>query len=249
MGVAQRISAIFKAKASKTLDRAEDPRETLDYSYDRQLELLLQKVRRGLSDVVTSRNRVDLQAQQLQASGTNLEDQARQALSQNREDLAREAVSRRAALLSQLAQLKGQHDQLSGEERKLSDAARRLQAKVDAFKVQKENIKATFTAAEAQTKINEAVTGISEEMGDVGLAMQRAQDRTEQMRARAGPLDEMIASGALEDLSGSTDPLQVELDRVSQTTGVELELARLKQELEGPEGSKQMQAPKAGEEA
>ncbi|MDQ4148724.1 MAG: PspA/IM30 family protein [Actinomycetota bacterium] len=241
MGLAQRISAIFKAKASKALERAEDPRETLDYSYERQLDLL-QKVRRGLSDVATSRKRVELQAQQLQATAAKLEDQARQALSQNREDLAREAVSRRAALLSQLADLKAQHDQLNGEEQKLSEAARRLQAKIDAFRVRKETIKATYTAAEAQTKINEAVTGISEEMGDVGLAMQRAQDRTEQMRARAGALDEMIASGALEDLTGPSDPLQAELDRVSQTSGVDLEIARLKQELEGPQAPKQIEA-------
>jgi phage shock protein A len=241
MGLAKRISGIFKAKASKALDRAEDPRETLDYSYERQLELL-QKVRRGLSDVATSRKRVELQAQKLQAAGAKLEDQARQALAQDREDLAREAVSRRAALTAQLADLKAQHDQLSGEEQKLAEASRRLQAKVDAFRVRKETIKATYTAAEAQTKINEAVTGISEEMGDVGLAMQRAQDRTEQMKARAGALDDMIASGALEDLSQSSDPLQAELDRVSQSTGVELELARLKQEIGTSDRPKEIEA-------
>lgn len=230
MGIAQRISTIFKAKASKALDRAEDPRETLDYSYERQLELL-QKVRRGLTDVATSRKRVELQAQQLRDTGEKLEDQARQALAQNREDLAREAVARRSAILTQLSELKGQHDQLKGEEEKLSEAARRLQAKVDAFRIRKETIKATYTAAEAHTKINEAVTGISEEMGDVGMAMQRAHDRTEQMRARAGALDEMISSGALEDLSAPADPIQAQLDNYNRTTGVEIELERLKQEL------------------
>ncbi|HEX2053389.1 MAG TPA: PspA/IM30 family protein [Actinomycetota bacterium] len=230
MGIGRRISTIFRAKASKALDRAEDPRETLDYSYERQQELL-QKVRRGLSDVATSRKRVELQAQQLRASGEKLESQARQALTQGREDLAREAVARRTAILDQLTELKAQHDQLKAEEEKLSEASRRLQAKVDAFRIKKETIKATYTAAEASTRINEAVTGISEEMGDVGLAMRRAEDRTEQMRARAGALDEMISSGALEDLTGPSDPIQAQLDSYNRTTGVELELERLKQEI------------------
>ena len=230
MGLGRRVSAIFRAKASKALDRAEDPRETLDYSYERQQELL-QKVRRGLTDVATSRKRVELQAQQVKASADKLEDQAKQALGQNREDLAREAVSRRTVLLSQLSELKAQHDQLRSEEDKLSQASQRLQAKVDAFRIRKETIKATYTAAEASTKINEAVTGISEEMGDVGLAMQRAQDKTEQMRARASALDEMISTGALEDLTRSTDPIQAQLDSFNQTSGVELELDRLRKEL------------------
>jgi phage shock protein A len=230
MGIGRRISTIFRAKASKALDRAEDPRETLDYSYERQQELL-QKVRRGLTDVATSRKRVELQAQQLRAAGEKLEDQAKQALEQNREDLAREAIERRTGILSQLTELKVQHEQLKAEEQKLTDASRRLQAKVQAFKIKKETIKATYTAAEAQTRINEAVTGISEEMGDVGMAMQRAQDRTEQMRARAGALDEMISSGALEDLSAPADPIQAQLDSFNQTSGVELELDRLKKEI------------------
>jgi phage shock protein A len=245
MGLAQRVSAIFKAKASKALDRAEDPRETLDYSYERQLELL-QKVRRGLTDVATSRKRVELQAQQLKASAEKLEDQAKQALAQNREDLAREAVSRRTSILSQLSDLKAQHDQLRAEEDKLSDGSRRLQAKVDAFRIKKETIKATYTAAEASTKISEAVTGISEEMGDVGLAMQRAQNKTEQMKARAGALDEMIASGALEDLSQSTDPIQAQLDSFNQSTGVELELDRLRKELGQGTEQKAIEAKEGG---
>jgi phage shock protein A len=245
MGLARRVSAIFRAKASKALDRAEDPRETLDYSYERQLELL-QKVRRGLTDVATSRKRVELQAQQLKASADKLEQQAKQALTQNREDLAREAVARRTSILSQVSELKAQHDQLRAEENKLSDAARRLQAKVDAFKIRKETIKATYTAAEASTKISEAVTGISEEMGDVGLAMQRAQDKTEQMRARAGALDEMIATGALEDLTRSADPIQAELDTFNQTAGVDLELERLKAELGQGSDQKTLEAKEGG---
>ena len=230
MGMMKRMADIFKAKANKALDKAEDPRETLDYSYERQLEMLT-KVRRGLADVATSRKRIELQATQLKASGAKLEGQARQALAANREDLAREALTRREAIGGQLTDLEAQHTQLTAEEAKLTQASQRLQAKVEAFRTRKETIKATYTAAEAQTKIGEAVSGISEEMGDVGTAMQRAEDKIATMQARAGAIDDLLASGALDDATASSDPIQAELDRVAATSGVDGELARMRAEL------------------
>jgi phage shock protein A len=239
MSVMKRMSMIFKSKANKALDRMEDPRETLDYSYQRQLEML-QKVRRGVADVATSRKRLELQIQQLEVQQNKLTDQGKKALQVGREDLAREALTRRAGLDGQLGDLRTQYTQLQGEEEKLTLAAQRLQAKVDAFRTKKETIKATYTAAEAQTRINEAFSGISEEMGDVGLAIQRAEDKTAQMQARAGAIDELLASGALEDFSGPKDDIQAELDRLGSTTGVDLELERMKAELGQGQAPKQL---------
>jgi phage shock protein A len=231
MSVMKRVSMIFKAKANKALDRMEDPRETLDYSYQRQLEMLTQ-VRRGVADVATSRKRVELQMNSLRQNQNKLEGQAKQALGAGREDLAREALGRKAALQSQLTDLENQYQSLQADEEKLTVASQRLQAKVEAFRMQKETIKATYTAAEAQSRIGEAVSGISEEMGDVGMAVQRAQDKTAQMQARAGAIDELMASGALEDMTGTPrDDIQAELDSMRGGQNIELELQRLKGEL------------------
>jgi phage shock protein A len=231
MGVMKRVSMVFRAKANKALDRMEDPRETLDYSYQTQLELL-QKVRRGVADVATSRKRLELQVNQLNQQAGKLDRQARDSLAAGREDLAREALTRKAGLQSQLQDLQTQYESLQGEEEKLTQASQRLQAKVDAFRTRKETIKATYTAAEAQTRINEAFTGISEEMSDVGMAIQRAEDKTAQMQARAGALDELMASGALDDLvSGPHDDIQAELDRMGAGHGVDRELEQMKKEL------------------
>ena len=234
MSIMKRMGLVFRSKANKALDRAEDPRETLDYSYQKQLELL-QKVRRGVADVATSRKRLELQLNQLQQQQQKLHDQAQKALSMGREDLAREALTRRSGLQQQVDSLQQQHAQLQGEEEKLTMASQRLQAKVEAFRTRKESMKATYTAAEAQTKIGEAFSGISEEMGDVGLAMQRAEDKTAQMQARSGALDELMASGALEDVStpGGQDDITRELDAMSSTSDVELELAQMKQQVSG----------------
>jgi phage shock protein A len=228
MSLMKRMSLIFRSKANKALDRAEDPRETLDYSYQRQVELL-SKVRRGVADVATSRKRVELQVAQLEQQENKLTEQAKKALSMGREDLAREALTRKSGLAGQVGELRQQQAQLQGEEEKLTMASQRLQAKVEAFRTKKETIKATYTAAEAQTRINEAISGIGEEMGDVGMAMQRAEDKTLEMQARAGAVDELLASGALDDLTaGPSDDITRQLDALSSTSDVEAELAALK---------------------
>jgi phage shock protein A len=230
MGFWQRFSTVFKAKANKAIDRLEDPRETLDYSYEKQLEML-QKVKRGLLDVATSRKRLELQGEQLQAKAAKLHEQAKRAMEAGREDLAREALTRRAAIEPELESLKTQHAQLQAEEAKLTEFSKRLSTHIEAFRSRKETIKATYTAAEAQTKVGEALSGISEEWGDIGLAVQRAEDKTASLQARAGAIDELLASGALDDLSTPGDRIDAELGRVVATSQVDAELARLKAEL------------------
>ena len=163
---------------------------------------------------------------------------AQRALESNREDLAREALTRKAGLTTQLQDLQTQHAALQAEEEKLVRASTRLQAKVDAFRTRKETIKATYSAAEAQTRINEAFTGISEEMSDVGMAIQRAEDKTLQLQARASAVDELLASGALEDPTGSVgSDLDRELDALSSGASVENELAAMKAQLSGGSGT------------
>ncbi len=244
MSLSKRLALIFRAKASRALDRAEDPRETLDYSYQKQMEMV-QQVRRGLADVATSRKRVELQKNQLTARADKLEQQAAASLAAGREDLAREALTRRSAAQQQLTDLTQQEAALQDQQDKLTAALQRLEAKVEAFRTRKETIKANYSAAEAETRVGEAVSGISEEMGDVGLAMQRAEDKTAQLQARAGAIDDLLVSGALEDATGSTkDDIQVELERMSSTSDVEAELSRLKTAL--PVGSSPQDALTAG---
>lgn len=231
MGVLSRMTTIFKAKISKLLDAAEDPHETLEYSYQRQLELL-QKVKRNLAEVVASKKRLELQMVRLKENMDKLESQAREALSMGREDLARQALERRQVLADQIEGLREQIKSIEEEQEKLTSVEARLQAKVEAFRTKKEVIKAQYSAAQAQVKISEAVTGLSEELADVSLTIQRAEEKTENMRARALAIDELVARGVLEDaLETGKDPLEAELKKISGQSKVEEELARLKQEV------------------
>ncbi len=230
MGVFSRIAAIFQAKTNKVLNRVEDPRDTLDLSYEKQLESLT-KVRRSVADVATAKKRIELQAGQLHKQAERLQDQAKAALAQGNEPLAREALSRRAAIGEQLGELETQHTQVTDQQDKLVETSQRLQGQVEQFRTRKETMKASYTAAQAQTQVGEAISGISKSMGDAGGAMQRAQDKIAGMQARAGAIDELLASGALSDLDHPVDDIQAQLDRVSSGTQVDSELAALKAEL------------------
>jgi phage shock protein A len=225
-----RLSLIFKAKFSKALDRAENPNETLDYSYEEQLRQL-QNVKRGIADVTTAKKRLELQYTSMQQQVDKLDGQARDALKVNREDLAREAVTRKTAVQGQLDGIMQQGQQLEAQQQKLIEGERTLQAKVEAFRTQKEVIKAQYSAAEAQVRIGEAATGIGEQMADVGLAVQRAKDKTEQLQARANAIDELTTSGALTDLTSSGDDIDRQLAQISQGGQVDDELAKMKAEL------------------
>jgi phage shock protein A len=246
VGLGKRISTIFQAKSNAALDKMEDPRQTLDLSYEQQLDNLT-KIKRAVADVATARKRVEIQAEQLKTQGDKLAEQAKAALAQGNEPLAREALGRREAIAAQLQDLDAQHATIVEQEDKLTQTSQRLQAEVEAFRTKKETIKATYTAAEASSHINEAVAGISTSMTDAGSAMQRAQDKVAQMQARSGALDELLASGALTDLNSPTDDIQAQLDKAGKTASVDAQLAALKAQLAagtGPEPAGELPTPK-----
>jgi len=229
MGLLERMSTTVKAKMSKIMGQLEDPRETLDYSYEKQLELL-QNVKRGVADVTTSKKRLELQKARLQAGLDKADAQAKEAVKAGRDDLAKMALERKIGLQSQMESLDQQIADLEAEQQKLMAAEGRLATKVEAFRAKKETIKAQYSAAEAQVKVTESVTGISEEMADVGLAVERAEEKTESMKARSAALDELLDSGVLEDYSGG-DRIDKELAKAKAAGDVDAELARLKSEV------------------
>lgn len=230
MSMFGRMNTIFQSKMNRVLDKAEDPNETLDYSYEKQLQLL-QNVKRGLADLVTSKRRLQLQRDKIQGDLDKLDSQAQQALASNREDLARTALQRKVAIQEQLSGLDSQIASLEAQQQKLTDAQQKLQTKIETFRSTKEATKAQYTAAQAQVKISEAASGISEEMADVGLAIQRAQDKTEQMQARASALDDLMVSGALPDYTGGTNDIDRELAQLGTDDAVEKQLAAMKAQI------------------
>src|SRR6266567_4523674 len=200
-GMSGRMSTVIKAKISRLLDKAEDPGETLDYSYQKQLESL-QNVKKGIADVVTAKKRLQMQSQKLEQT--------------------------------ELQSLDQQVTELEGQQQKLTDSEQKLRQKIEAFRTKKEVIKAQYSAAEAQVRISEAATGVGEQMADVGLAMQRAVDKTENMKARASAVSELEEAGTFDDitqLGSGEDDIDRQLKQLSSQPAVDDELAKMKSEL------------------
>jgi phage shock protein A len=234
-GLTGRMSTVIKAKISKLLDRAEDPAETLEYSYQKQIELL-QNVKKGIADVVTSKKRLQLQEEKLQQQIVKLDTQARQALAAGNEELARTALERKNGAQNELQSLDGQIAELERQQEQMTSSEARLRTKIEQFRSKKEVIKAQYSAAEAQVRISEAATGVGEEMADVGLAMQRALDKTEQMKARADAVSELEQAGTFQDLTAlgpGEDDIDRQLRELASTSEVDSELEKMKAELAG----------------
>jgi phage shock protein A len=232
-GLSGRMSTVVKSKISKLLDKAEDPSETLEYSYQKQMELL-QNVKKGIADVVTSKKRLQLQTEKLQQQVVKLDTQARQALAAGNEDLARVALERKNVAQTELQSLDSQVAELENQQQQMTASEQKLRTKIESFRSRKEVIKAPYSAAEAQVKISEAATGVGEEMADVGLAMQRALDKTENMKARASAVQELEAAGTFEDLTqigSGEDDIDRQLRQLSSTSEVDSDLAKMKAEL------------------
>jgi phage shock protein A len=229
LGLTNRITTLLKQKVNTLLDKYEDPKEALDYSYQNQIETM-NKLRRSIAEVVTAKTRLQMQKTKLVENIRTLDEESRRAIDQDREDLAKLALERKNANMLQLQNLDKQIVDMQTQQDKLEQTEKRLSTKVEEFRSKKEVIKAQYTAAEAQVRIKENLTGISEEMADVGVAMNKAEDKTEQMKAKAQALDEMIDSGVLTDYTSNKDDIEGELEKMTVKGSVDQELAKLKAE-------------------
>ena len=235
MGLLSRLTTLLRIRTSAALDKAEDPGQVMDYSYQKQLEQL-QQLKRAIVDVVTQEKRLELQQTQLHEKVSTLDTQAQKALLANREDLARMALQRKETLIPQLNAYERQIAQLRAQEDKLISMEQNVSRRVEAFRTQKEMVKAQYNAAQAQVKINESLTGISQEMGEMDQAMQRAQDKILTMQARANAMEMLIEQGTLDEQgllgTGGTDVVERELQQIATQQNVEAQLQAMKQQLQ-----------------
>lgn len=231
MGIVSRALLILKIKSNATLDRLEDPAETMDYA-EAQQRNLIQVVGRGLIDVATARQQLTRQAERLRLQIPALEDRARMALDADREDLARAALERKQVALAELTELGRQVEELEAEERKLTGAHQQLSNRVEEFRVRRVSTIAQHQAAESRVKVSEALTGVSGDLAELSMAVGRAEERTERLQARATAIDALLASGSLAEPIAGGDRVERELQAISTSRAVEAELLALKAGME-----------------
>ena len=234
MSMFKRVSQVFQQKSNALLDKVEDPTQAIDLSYEKMQENL-QQVRRSIADVLTSQKRLEAQRAQLQAQYDKLQGQARQALQQGQEDVAKMALQRATAIQPQIDSLNPQIAQLAQQESALEETGRTLNSKIEAFRAQRDTMKAQYTAAKASSSALENLTGLSDQMTDVNMMMDRAQDKITQMQSRAAAVGELANSGVLDSpsLGGHGDDIEAALAQKSSASDVDLQLAAMKAELGG----------------
>jgi len=232
MGLWSRLTLLFRAKASSAIDRAEDPRQVLDYAYGQQQQLLV-SLRRGLVDVATSKQQLEQQATRLEDRIPRLDDQARRALSAGREDLARIALERKRSALTEMESLRGQIAEVESDKQRLSAQERDLQLRIEEFRTHKDVLSARYSAAEAEVRVNESLSGVSGELAELGMAVGRAEEKADRLQARARAIDSLVDIGSLPSASGR-DFVDAELSRITAGSEIDEELARIKSELERP---------------
>lgn len=231
MGLWNRLKLLLGVKATSALDRAEDPREVLDYAYSQQQELLA-TLRRGLVDVATAKQQLEQQAAKLQERIPRLDEQARRALQSGREDLARVALERRHAAAAEIDGLQHQLSEVGAEEDRLAAQERALALRIDEFRTHREVVSARYSAASAEVSVREALSGVTGDLAELGRAVGRAEEKTERLQARAKALGSLVDVGALPSTSG--DYLEAELGRITTGKEIDDELARLRAELALP---------------
>jgi phage shock protein A len=228
MGILKRAIEVTEAKINKFLNRVEDPNEMLDLSYEKMLSGL-QEVRSHIADVVTEQKRLELQIHKCQATITKREAEAKAALQLGKEDLAQQALEIKQDELQQQEQYQQAYDRICAQVAKLNATEKNFKHRIEQFRQQKEISKASYQAAKAQVQVKESLTGISDRLGDVGNAITRAQDKAEQMVARADALDSMTESGVLDDTFGNKDSVSDQLAAAQKQAAAKAELEKLKQ--------------------
>ncbi len=226
----QRAFEIIEAKINKLLNKLEDPNETLDLSYEKMVAGL-QEVKSHLADVVTEQKHLEQKVEQVKNAIADRDNQARAALQIGKEDLAKSALELKLQETTHLQQLQESLTAITAQADKLKFAQQKFQQRIDAFREQKEIAKANYQASSAQVKVNESLSGVSKELGGVGQALDKANEKMENMKARAAAIDALTEEGILNDPLAKGDTISQQLDKAKQQATVQDELEKLKNEI------------------
>jgi phage shock protein A len=227
MSLLSRALGIITAKTNAILDKAENPDETLNLSYEKMVEAL-QDTKRHLADVVAERMSLAHQIEQVQSKLEQFSKDAETAVDKGRDDLATQVLQLKAQEAGKLPALQTAYDGILAQEQKLTQYCQTMQSKIEAFRTQKDILKAINKAATAQVAMVESITGIGDQMDNAGDALRRAQERADHMQAKAEALDNMMQSGTLEDPLDTRSSVEKQIDALHTDTNIAEELAAIK---------------------
>jgi phage shock protein A len=233
MSILGRVADLFHAKTNKILDSMEDPNELLDVSYEKLL-VGLQETKRHLADVVAQQKSLERQIGAADAETGQAEADARMAVQAGRDDLARAALVHRQRALDNRATLQTALQAITPQAEKLIDYHHRLEDRIERFRTQKDTMKASYAAAQAQVKVTQAMTGVGDRLGGAGETMRRAGDKMLAMRDKAEAMDSLLQQGVIRDPLDTRDRVTRELADLRGAHAVDDQLEALKAQMALP---------------
>ena len=204
--------------------------EILDYSYEQQVEQLY-SLRRDVADLVTAKKRVAHQRDRRQDQFLKLDSGARKALELGREDLARVALGRKQIVGQEVVELNQLVGDLERQQAQLIERGRGARSRVERFRSQKELTKARYAAAKAQLAIADGLVGLSSQLHDVGLRVERAVEKAEEMTIRAEVIGELERGGTLAPIGTGEDDIDRQLRELSSGGSIDAQISKMKHEL------------------
>jgi phage shock protein A len=230
MRLLDRLKTVLAKGASVALAPAPDPRVTYLTSHQRQRALLDQVIKAG-QQVSAAKERLRATAGAVREKLPAMEEQARAELRAGHEAMARLALQRRQVVANELTTLEQQLADVEKEESALAVLEQRLTVQIEAFAARQEVIRARYSAAEAQVRISEAMTGVSQDFADLAATLQRAEQTTESMQARASAIDRLVQEGDLDSIgfAAGSDAIDARYQALGDDDEVERRLNALRE--------------------
>ena len=230
MGILDRVKLVLTKGASVALAPAPDPRVTNLTSHQKQRALLDQVVKAG-QEVTAAKVRLQATVEDVRRKLPGMEEQARQELRAGNEAMARLALQRRQVVAHELETLERQLAEVENEESALAVIEQRLVGQIEAFAARQEVIKARYSAAEAQVRMSEAMTGVSQDFAELTATLQRAEQTTEEMQARATAIDRLVKEGDIESIgfAAGSDAIDARYQTLGADEDVERRLRALRE--------------------
>ncbi len=197
MSVWRRLAEFFGRKTSAALDRLEDPRESLELAYQKQVRAL-EEARRGVADVLTGEKRLELEAHASVAAGERHAQAARIAVRSGDDSSARRELEREAFVAQQRERLLSEVGELRAQRVALEALTERIRQRVESIRTEKLALGARYAAATAAIRAGETVTGLSDEMSVVAGMVERARSRARDAQARSAALAQLARDERLD---------------------------------------------------
>ncbi|HEY6826155.1 MAG TPA: PspA/IM30 family protein [Gemmatimonadaceae bacterium] len=240
MGIFDRFSTLLRSNINDLISRAEDPEKMLNQilvDMRSQLAKAKQQVATAIADEKRLRDQADAEFRQ----GQDWQQKAMLAIKEGRDDLARQALMRQTEHENHGHQLEQTWEQHRLETEKLKNALRDLNDKIEEAKRKKNLLVARQRRAQAQKRIAETMSSLSEKSAFEAFARmeERIETNERQLKASIEIEEEFTGDRLQQDFK--------QLERGAVAGSVDMQLLALKQKMGMlPAGSPEKKALGAG---